>query len=185
MRYPQAYVLIDREYEMPPAATIQGWCSSKSPVYIQGVSERNLSMEERINAILEIHGHLDSKSRYSNQVVVFNGKKVGHFLAIAAGNYLNKVYWIDSSKHASSILRVRNAIDTAITFQFHLHEAHEAYWQVSKFISRHTGDKPYRDEQIDRLFQSRMWGDRSTAEHHLKRIAKNETRAGILNRLDL
>ncbi len=49
----------------------------------------------------------------------------------------------------------------------------------------HTGDKPFVDEQIEGLFASRMWGDRSTAEHHLKRIAKNETRAGILQRLDL
>lgn len=185
MRYPQAYVLIDKQFELPSIKTLQTWCKSKSPVYIQGVSEKNASMEDRINAILEIHGHLDSKSRYSNQVIVFNGTKIGHFLAIAVGNYLNKVYWIDSSKHAESIMQVRSAIDTALSFQFHLHEAHDAYWQVSKFISKHTGDQPYRDEQIDRVFQSRMWGDRSTAEHHLKRIAKNETRAGILNRLDL
>jgi hypothetical protein len=31
----------------------------------------------------------------------------------------------------------------------------------------------------------RLWGNLSTAEHQLKRIAKNETRAGILQRLDL
>ncbi len=30
-----------------------------------------------------------------------------------------------------------------------------------------------------------MWGSRTTSEHHLKRIAKNETRTGILQRLDL
>ena len=39
MRYPQAYVLIDEEYEMPPIATVQGWTSSKAPIYIQGISK--------------------------------------------------------------------------------------------------------------------------------------------------
>jgi len=185
MRYPQAYVLIDKQFELPPIKTLQIWCKSKSPVYIQGVSEKNASMEDRISAILEIHGHLDSKSAYSNHVVVFTGKKVGYFLKLAISNFPYKVYWIDSSKHAASIMRVKSAIDTAMTFQIHMHEAHDAYWEVSNFISKHTGDQPFRDEQMDRLFTSRMWGDRSTAEHHLKRIAKNETRAGILNRLDL
>lgn len=185
MQYPQAYVLIDKQFELPSIETLQIWCKSKSPVYIQGVSEKNESMEARINNILEIHGHLDSNSHYSNQVVVFTGKKVGYFMNVAFGNYLRKIYWIDSSKHAESISRVRKAIDTAISFHICLDEAHDAYFRVSQFISNHTGDLPFRDAQIDKFFQSRMWGDRSTAEQHLKRIAKNETRAGILNRLDL
>lgn len=104
---------------------------------------------------------------------------------LAFGNYLRKIYWIDSSKHAESISRVRKAIDTAISFHICLDDANDAYFRVSQFILNHTGDLPFRDAQIDKFFQSRMWGDRSTAEQHLKRIAKNETRAGILNRLDL
>ena len=38
MRYPQAYVLIDKQFELPSIKTLQTWCKSKSPVYIQGVS---------------------------------------------------------------------------------------------------------------------------------------------------
>ena len=79
----------------------------------------------------------------------------------------------------------RLPIDTAISFHICLHEAYDAYSRVSQFITNHTGESPFKDDQLDRFFQSRMWGDRSTAEQHLKRIAKNETRAGILNRLDL
>ena len=185
MRYPQAYVLIDKNYEMPSPATVKGWCKSKSPVYIQGVSKKSASMEERIKAIKEIHDHLGGKGGYSDHTVVFTGKKVGYFLTIALGNYLRKIYWIDSAAHAASIMKVRNAMETAMAFKFHIQDAHDAYYRVSNFISKHTGDQPFRDEQIERLFDSRMWGDRSTAEQHLKRIAKNETRAGILNRLDL
>lgn len=185
MRYPQAYILIDEQYVMPTTATAQVWTQSKSPIYIQGVSKTNKSMEERVEAIKDIHRCLGGTWSVKDHAIVFTGKKVGHFLTMAIGNYFRKIYWIDSSEHASSILRVRDAIHTARAFEYHIHDAHEAYHQVSRFISNHTGDKPFRDEQIERLFDSRMWGDRSTAEHHLKRIAKNETRAGILNRLDL
>lgn len=185
MRYPQAYVLIDEEYEMPPLATVQGWTSSKTPIYIQGVSEPNQSMEIRISAIKDIHHYLGGKWSSKDHALVFTGKKVGHFLTIATGNHFRKIYWIDSSEHASKILRVKNAMDTAKNFEHYIHDALEAYNQVSGFISNHSGEKPFRDEQIERFFDSRMWGDRSTAEHHLKRIAKNETRAGILHRLDL
>lgn len=185
MRYPQAYVLIDEQFQMPPLEKVQGWSSSKAPIYIQGVSKPNKSMEERVEAIKNIHSCLGGKWSAKDHAVVFTGKKVGYFLTIATGNYFRKIYWIDSAEHAASILRVRDAIDTARAFEYHIHDAHEAYHQVSRFISKHTGDQPFRDEQIERLFDSRMWGDRSTAEHHLKRIAKNETRAGILNRLDL
>lgn len=52
MQYPQAYLLIDKQFELPSIETLQIWCKSKSPVYIQGVSEKNESMEARINNIL-------------------------------------------------------------------------------------------------------------------------------------
>lgn len=185
MRYPQAYVFIDEQYQMPPLATVQGWTSSKAPIYIQGVSQTNKSMEERIEAIKDIHHCLDGTWSAKDHALVFTGKKVGYFLTIATGNHLRKIYWIDSAEHAYVIFRVRNAIQAAKNFEHHIYDAYEAYDEVSRFISQHTGDKPFRDEQIERLFDSRMWGDRSTAEHHLKRIAKNETRAGILQRLDL
>lgn len=185
MRYPQAYVLIDEEYVMPPLATVQGWTSSKAPIYIQGVSKANKSMEERVEAIKDIHRCLGGKWSAKDHAVVFTGKKVGYFLTIATGNYFRKIYWIDSAEHAAAILRVRDAVDMAKAFEYHIHDAYEAYYRVSNFISKHTGDKPFVDEQIERLFASRMWGDISTAEHQLKRIAKNETRAGILQRLDL
>lgn len=185
MRYPQAYVLIDEEYEMPPIATVQGWTSSKAPIYIQGISKANQSMEERIEAIKNIHRCISGKWSAKDHAVVFTGKKVGYFLTIATGNYFRKIYWIDSAEHATSILRVNHTIDKARDFEYYIREAEETYCQVSNFIAAHTGDKPFRDEQLERFFDSRMWGDRSTAEHYLKRIAKNETRAGILQRLDL
>ena len=185
MQYPQGYMLIDKQFELPSIETLQIWSKSKSPVYVQGVSKKNGSVEVRINNILKIHSHLDKNSSCSDQVVVFVGKKVGYLMNIALGDHLKKIYWIDSSKSAESIGRVKNAIDTAISFHICLHEAYDAYSRVSQFITNHTGESPFKDDQLDRFFQSRMWGDRSTAEQHLKRIAKNETRAGILNRLDL
>ena len=76
MRYPQAYVLLDQQFEMPPETTVQKWTSCKSPVYIQGVSKTNKSLDERIAAIKQIHEYLGSNTYSNDQVVVLNGKKI-------------------------------------------------------------------------------------------------------------
>lgn len=41
------------------------------------------------------------------------------------------------------------------------------------------------DQDIERFIMGRAWGSVSEAEIHIKKIAKNETRAGVLVRLDL
>ena len=38
---------------------------------------------------------------------------------------------------------------------------------------------------IERFFSGRDWGTRTEAEIHIRQIAKNETRAGVLWRIDL
>ena len=41
------------------------------------------------------------------------------------------------------------------------------------------------DQDIERFIMGRAWGSVSEAEIHIRQIAKNETRAGVLVRLDL
>ena len=48
-----------------------------------------------------------------------------------------------------------------------------------------TGATLAGDADIDRFFMGRMWGTTSEAEIHIRQIAKNETRAGALRRIDL
>jgi hypothetical protein len=41
------------------------------------------------------------------------------------------------------------------------------------------------DADIERFFSGRDWGATTEAEIHIRQIAKNETRAGLLRRFDL
>ena len=185
MRYPQAYLLVDPRYELPEISVLQKWSLATAPIYVKGVSHASKVLDERINAIKVMHKYLDGKSCAIDNVIVVNNKSLGYFLILALGTFLKKVYWIDDAAQAKKILGVNWAIEAVYEFDSHLDQAHYAYSELVSFISENSEDKVFPDEQIDRLFESRMWGARSTAEHHLKRIAKNETRAGILQRLDL
>ena len=60
------------------------------------------------------------------------------------------------------------------------------YNMLSKqYIHRKTGQSLVGDTEIERFFIGRNWGTTSEAEIHIRQIAKNETRAGVMRRFDL
>jgi hypothetical protein len=61
----------------------------------------------------------------------------------------------------------------------------ETYSTLTNYIYSKTGQTLTGDADIERFFSGRDWGTTTEAEIHIRQIAKNETRAGILRRFDL
>ena len=98
---------------------------------------------------------------------------------------LIKVYWVDSEDQAKEIEELSRYIDCARQLDIHIVNVRETYSSMSKYIYSKTGQRLTGDADIERFFSGRDWGTRTEAEIHIRQIAKNETRAGVLWRIDL
>lgn len=185
MRYPQAYLIVDSGFQLPSVSVLQTWSLAKAPIYVAGKTKSVKSLDERICALKDLHEYLGGRNNSLDNVIVINSKSLGYFLLMAIGTYLKKVFWVDNAEQARKLVEIKSAVCDAQNFTKYLSYAAGSYSTVVDFINENSSDQFFRDDQIESFFEARLWGSRSTAEHHLKRIAKNETRAGILQRLDL
>ena len=185
MKYPQGYIFLGEMTKLPPLATLQAWFKSGTEIYVSGVSRKVKVMEERISKLAEIHRHTFKKSDFQMKCVAFSDTSVSTTFLLSHGADVLKVYWIDSAEQDREINRVMRAIDNAQILEHYIHEARETYTNLSKYIMGKTGATLAGDADIDRFFMGRMWGTTSEAEIHIRQIAKNETRAGVLRRIDL
>lgn len=185
MNYPQAFLVISQGYELPDISVLQGWAHVEEPIYVKDVSNIDEEIDVKIEEIKNLHKYLNKKDYERNRVIVLSGTAIGYFLIIALGNYLQKVYWIDNEDQAEKIGYINYAIESAHEFNESIMIARRAYANIENCVGELLHDTVLRDDSLERFFISRMWGDQSIAEHQLRRIAKNETRAGILNRVDL
>jgi hypothetical protein len=125
------------------------------------------------------------KSDYQMQCLVFCGSAVSELFLIAHSSNLLKVYWIDSAEQAQKLKELSKYIRCALQVSHHIYKLQEEYLSLAKYIHRKTGQSLVGDTEIERFFIGRNWGTTSEAEIHIRQIAKNETRAGILRRFDL
>jgi hypothetical protein len=96
-----------------------------------------------------------------------------------------KVYWIDSAEQAKKIKQLSKHIYCAMELRHYIREVRETYSALTNYIFANTGQTLTGDADIERFFSGRDWGTTTEAEIHIRQIAKNETRAGILRRFDL
>lgn len=125
------------------------------------------------------------KSDYQMQCVVFCGTAVSELFLIAQTHNLIKVYWIDSADQAKKIKQLSKYIHHAMELSHYIGEVRENYQRLTNYIYSKTGQTLTGDADIERFFSGRDWGTTTEAEIHIRQIAKNETRAGILRRFDL
>jgi len=185
MRYPQGYIFLNEQTKLPPLATLKAWFGPKSEVYVKGVSAPSKILETRITMLEEIHRVAFKNSDYQMQCIAFRGTAVSTFFLTAMGGNVLKVYWIDSADKAKFIQSISRQIQNLIQFQCLLDLIEQTYRSMSNFIHTNTGRSIVGDDDIHRFFVGRHWGSTSEAEIHISQIAKNETRAGILQRFDL
>lgn len=185
MKYSQGYVFLNESAKLPPLATLQAWFGGSADIYVRGVSKPSKVLDDRIALLEELHRYAMKKRDYQMQCVVFCGTAVSELFLIAHSSSLLKVYWIDSSEQAHKLKELSKYIRCALQVSHHIYKLQEEYLSLAKYIHRKTGQSLVGDTEIERFFIGRNWGTTSEAEIHIRQIAKNETRAGILRRFDL
>jgi hypothetical protein len=185
MKYPQCYIFLSEKTKLPALEVLQAWFETKRELYVRGVSRTSKKLNDEIDHLKNLHRFVFNRHDGQMQCVVISGTEVNPIFLWAHLNDVLKVYWIDSPKHAMQVHYLYECIYTALHFQDYLSEINDSYHQISKYIFLKTGNKPVGDDDIQRYFMGRAWGTFSEAEIHVKQIAKNETRAGILRRIDL
>lgn len=185
MKYPQCYVFLSEQTKLPALDVLQAWFETKRELYVRGVSRTSRTLNAEIEHLENLHRFVFNRYDGQMQCIVISGTEVNPIFLWAHLNDVLKVYWIDSPKHATQLHKLYDCIYTTIRFQEFISEIEDAYRYVSNYIYAKLGKRPVGDDNIHRFFIGRHWGTFSEAEIHVKQIAKNETRAGVLRRIDL
>ena len=185
MKYPQGYLFLDKSTELPVLSTIQAWFTAKTEIYLPGVSPKSKMLDSRIAMLAEIHRHITKRGEFQMGCIVFNDTKLSQTFMLAHGSDIKKIYWIDSAEKARDIKKLAAVIRQSQVFSLCIEQFGETYFELADYIFKKTGQTMVGDPDIQRFISGRFWGSTSEAEIHIRQIAKNETRAGVLVRLDL
>ena len=185
MKYPQCYIFLKEKTQLPPISTLQSWFKTGTEIYVKGLSRDSKVLDDRISLLEELHRHAWKKSDYQMKCIVISDTLVSSTFLIAQSSDLIKVYWIDSPEHAKEIKQVSKHIRMSMNLTHSICSVEENYSSLSEYIYNKTGSMLVGDTEIQRFFMGRNWGTISEAEIHIRQIAKSETRAGVLRRIDL
>jgi hypothetical protein len=185
MKYPQCYIFLNEKTQFPPLSTLQAWFKAGTEIYVKGLSRDSKVLDNRITLLEELHRHAWKKSDYQMKCIVISDTIVSSTFLIAHRSDLIKVYWIDSPEHAKEIKQVSKHIRMSMSLTHSICSVEKNYSSLSEYIYNKTGSMLVGDAEIQRFFMGRNWGTISEAEIHIRRIAKSETRAGVLRRIDL
>jgi hypothetical protein len=185
MNYPQGYILLKKSTKLPPLNVLQAWFETKREIYVRNVSRTSRILNHQISRFEELHRFAFDNDDLDLQCIVFSGTAVSPAFIWAHIEDIVKVYWIDSPHHALEIHNLDMCIKLATNFHTCLVQLEIIYNAISEFIYWKRGQRPVGDDALQRYFAGRHWGVFSEAEVHVKQIARNETRAGILRRIDL
>jgi len=142
-------------------------------------------LDGRIDQLAEIHRFIGKRSDYQMKCIVFNDTKVSQTFMLAHGTEIKKVYWIDSAQQAKEIKTLCAAVRESQVFSSYVDQCADTYQNLANYILEKSDQVMVGDAEIQRFMMGRFWGTTSEAEIHIRRIAMNETRAGVLIRLDL
>jgi len=185
MKYPQGYLFLDKSTQLPVLSTIQAWFTAKTEIYLPGVSPKSKLLDDRIAMLAGIHRHITKRGEFQMGCIVFNDTKLSQTFMLAHGSDIKKIYWIDSAEKARDIKNLAAVIRKSQVFSLGIEEFGKTYFELADYIFKKTGQTMVGDPDIQRFISGRFWGSTSEAEIHIRQIAKNETRAGVLVRLDL
>ena len=187
MKYPQGYLFLDESTQLPVLSTVQAWFTAKTEIYLPGVSPRSKLLDDRVAMLAGIHGYITKAKGVGLNMgcIVFNDTKLSQTFMLAHSTDIKKIYWIDSAEKARDIKKLDVAIRLCRRFDAYVEQFGETYYELTNYIFKKTGQTMVGDQDIERFIMGRAWGSVSEAEIHIRQIAKNETRAGVLVRLDL
>ena len=185
MKYPQGYLFLNEKTTLPVLSTVQAWFTAKTEIYVPGLSPKSKLLDGRIEQLAGMHRHIWKRSDYQMKCIVFNDTRVSQTFMLAHTTDIKKVYWIDSAEQAKEIKTLGAVIRESQRFSSYVDQCGDIYSDLADYIFHKTGQTLVGDADIHRFITGRAWGSTSEAEIHIRQIAKNETRAGVLMRFDL
>lgn len=190
MRYPQAFVFVDSNFETPSDETLLSWSQAMS-VYVPGRSPLNMRLNERIRVVSDIKEYLEPLRR-RHQVLVFHGYQIGPFLTLALGGASQAVLWVDSAEHFTKLRQMRRLSIESWSFFRLLKRASFLHSFVQEWLRETTNLGLVADGMFDRVFDALNWRltfeeceETSAVFLALRQHIEAQTRAGIVNRIDL
>jgi hypothetical protein len=185
MKYPQGYIFLNEQTKLPPMAVLKRKFPAGADIYVRGVSKASKTLDERIALLEDVHRYTVKRSAHTMQCIVFCGTAVSDFFLMSNPDDILKVYWVDSAVEAKKVKELSVYIHYAAELSLQIGRVRETYSNLTNYIHSKTGQTLTGDADIERFFSGRDWGDMTEAEIHIRQIAKNETRAGLLRRFDL
>jgi hypothetical protein len=185
MKYPQCYVFLSAQAKLPALDVLQEWFETKRDLYVRGVSRTSKCLNAEIDNLENLHCFAFNRHEAPMQCIVFSGTELNPVFLWAHINDVLKVYWIDSLDHAAKMQYLYEAIDTTVHFDECLDHVKDLFNELENYVVTKLGKTLVDDSKIYRFLTGRHWGTLTEVEIYIKQIAKNETRAGVLKRLDL
>ena len=185
MKYPQCYVFLSAQAKLPALDVLQKWFETKRELYVRGVSRKSKLLNEEIDNLENLHHFAFNRHDGPMQCIVFSGTELNPIFLWAHLTDVIKVYWIDSLDHAAKMQHLYEAIETTMYFEGYLTDIKDIFNELENYVYTKLGKTFVDDSNIYRFLTGRHWGTLTEVEIHIKQIAKNETRAGVLKRFDL
>lgn len=192
MKYPQAYLVIHKDFVMPPLQTLKAWAQPCQDWYAKAMSEEDKAIENNISSIIDIHTFSTMRWSEQNQVIVLECKEIPEFLLLKIGTSLLEVYWLEDEKSIGKISEINDAFQRYENFKEYYEDALNEFEILYEFISKMNSEdeileipSDFPDNYQDITFFSQLDDSYFDAADVLKRMTKTLTHAGKLARSDL
>lgn len=187
MNYPEAFIFINANTQLPSLQVIQRWFGKKSPtdIYVQRLSPVDEHIENKITLMTQLHRFIEAPNDTYTRCIVVSGRELGLFAQEGLSENWQGVTWIDSESHLKSLLKLEMCLETFYEFDNYFKELHLCYDAIGNYILYQTGQEPESEPELEEIFRGRQIGHVTKAELALKKVAIEETRANALHRKDL
>jgi hypothetical protein len=135
MKYPQAYLVIHKDFVMPPLETFKAWVQPCQDFYSPSLSEPNNELNEKISVILESHTYFKSKWSRDDQLIILMSEDIPKFLLLGLGVNILGIYWVNNEDCLTKLSKVNNAIYKYEAFKELYEEAFDEFSGVQEIIS--------------------------------------------------
>lgn len=187
MDYPRAFVFINGDEDMPPLASVRKWFGSKisSDVYVPGQSPVDEELDQAIETMSDILYYADCLSDTDQHCVVVSTRQISPIAQQALSERWDTTSWMDSEAHHKKLKRLSDVVFKAQDFNALFEQLDLNYSSLAQYICETTGQSMIAEPDLTRVFSGRNVMARTEVEAHIKKIVQDETRSGVLWRIDL
>jgi hypothetical protein len=151
MKYPQAYLVIHKDFAMPALQTLKAWAQPCQDFYVPSICESDENLNKNISVILEIHSYLSDNWSRDDQFIVLMCDKIPKFLLLGLGESILDIYWLDDQTSADMISEIITAFKNYEDFKESFENAVGELSRLCETINSLNCDDQSLENQYDFL----------------------------------